>query len=97
VLHVEAEASPAATTAAALKSVQGTGLTLELPQPIRTRSVRGARPAEAILKAAQPSETDLVVVIARPRSFLSELFHHSVTAQVLLHSPVPVLVLPAQG
>ena len=95
VLHVEAEASPAAT-AAALESVQGTGLTLELPQPIRTRSVRGAHPAEAILKAAQPSETDWVVVVARPRSFLGELFHHSVTAQVLLHSAVPVLVLPAK-
>jgi len=89
-LRVETHASPAAATAAALESVQGTGLTLGLPQPIRTRSVRAPHPAEAIVKAAQPTETDLVVV-ARPCSFFGELFHHSVTAQVLLHSAVPVL------
>ena len=37
----------------------------------------------------------LTALIARPRSFLSRLFHRSVTAQVLLHSAIPVLVLPA--
>lgn len=38
----------------------------------------------------------LVVLFARPRSFFGQLFHRSVTAHVLLHSPLPVLVLPAQ-
>jgi nucleotide-binding universal stress UspA family protein len=38
----------------------------------------------------------MVVLIARPRSLLCDLFHGSVTAHVLLHSPVPVLVLPAE-
>jgi nucleotide-binding universal stress UspA family protein len=37
-----------------------------------------------------------VVLIARRRSFMGSLFHHSVTAQVLLLSKIPVLVLPAQ-
>lgn len=97
VLHVEAHARPAATTAEALKSVQRAGLTLDVPLPICTRSVIAPRPAEVILRAAQPAQTDVVVVIARPRSFWSDLFHHSVTAQVLLHSAVPVLVLPAEG
>jgi nucleotide-binding universal stress UspA family protein len=96
VLHTEAHAGPTATTAAALESVERTGLTLDLPQPIRTRSVIAPRPAEAILTTAQPTETDMVAVIARPRSFWSDLFHHSITAQVLLHSVVPVLVLPAE-
>jgi nucleotide-binding universal stress UspA family protein len=59
--------------------------------------VRAEHPAEAIVHAAQPGAYDLVVLIARPRSFLGQLFHRSVTAQVLLHSRVPVLVLPAQA
>ena len=95
VLHVEEHAGPTATTAEALASVEATGLTMGLPQPIRTRSVVAPHPAEAILRAARPEDVDLVVLVARPRSFLGELFHHSVTAQVLLHSAVPVLVLPA--
>jgi nucleotide-binding universal stress UspA family protein len=97
VLHVEAQpGNTAATTAVALESVQRTGLTLNLAQPIRTRSIIAAHPAEGILKAATPAETDWVAMIARPRSFWSDLFHNSVTAQVLLHSAVPVLVLPAE-
>ena len=95
VLHIEKHAGPMATTAGALASVEATGLTMGLPQPIRTLSVIAPTPAEAILQAAHPTDYDLVVLIARPRSFLGELFHHSVTAQVLLHSTVPVLVLPA--
>ena len=95
VLHVEEYAGPTATTAAALASVAATGLTAGLPEPIRTLSIVAPAPAEAILRAAQPADFDVVVLIARPRSFFGELFHHSVTAQVLLHSAVPVLVLPA--
>ena len=96
VLHVEENAgSTTATTAEALSSVEATGLTMVLPQPVRTRSALAPAPAEAIQQAARPADFDLVVLIARPRSFLGELFHHSVTAQVLLHSAVPVLVLPA--
>ena len=98
VLHAETEpGSTAAATAEALESVQRTRLTLDLAQPIRTRSIIAAHPAEGILAAAAPTETDLVAVIARPRSFWSDLFHNSVTAQVLLHSAVPVLVLPAEA
>ncbi|GAB2781378.1 nucleotide-binding universal stress UspA family protein [Hymenobacter luteus] len=60
------------------------------------RVVSGVDPAEGILRAARPAEYDAVVLIARRRSFLGNLFHRSVTARVLLHSEVPVLVLPAQ-
>ena len=95
VLHVEEYAGPTAATAGALAAVEATGLTMGLPKPIRTRSVVASAPAEAILQAARPEDFDLVVLIARPRSFLGELFHYSVTAQVLLHSAVPVMVLPA--
>ena len=35
-----------------------------------------------------------MVVLARQRSYLGELFHRSVTAHLLEHCPVPILVLP---
>ena len=95
VLHVTENAN-ADKNAAVLALVQRTGLTVDLAQPIRTLDVVAATPAEGILQVTQPKDVDLVVLIARPRSFLGELFHHSVTAQVLLHSAVPVLVLPAE-
>ncbi|MCB2407010.1 universal stress protein [Hymenobacter lucidus] len=94
VLHVattpsETEVDPAAW------SVLQTGLAVDLPTQVHTRTVVDESPVEGILQAARPEDFDLVVLIARPRSFLGQLFHHSVTAQVLLHSPIPVLVLPA--
>jgi nucleotide-binding universal stress UspA family protein len=81
----------------ALASVLRTGLTIDLARPPLTRHMVASSPAAGILQAAQPEEFDLVLVIARPRSFLGKLFHHSVTAKILLHSAVPVLVLPAQA
>ncbi len=95
VLHVSETADPNENEAAALALVQQTGLTADLAQPIRTLNMATPAPAEGILRAARPADFDMVVLIARPRSFLGELFQRSVTAQVLLHSPVPVLVLPA--
>lgn len=99
-LHAEltmltVRADTADTAAAALESVQRTGLTLGLPA-VHSLIVHDASPARGILHAARPADFDLVVLIARRRSFLSELFHRSVTAQVLLGSEIPVLVLPAQ-
>ncbi|MDQ2770703.1 MAG: universal stress protein [Bacteroidota bacterium] len=94
VLHVTETPNPD-ETAAVLAMVQRTGLTADLTQPIQSLSINAVAPAEGILQVARPADFDVVMLIARPRSFLGELFHHSVTAQVLLHSPVPVLVLPA--
>jgi nucleotide-binding universal stress UspA family protein len=95
VLHVRKNTDPDTNGTAALETVQRTGLTIDLPVPSRTVSLSAATPAAGILKVARPDDFDWVVLIARPHSFLGELFHHSVTAQVLLHSAVPVLVLPA--
>ena len=95
VLHVTENTDPDENAAAALQIVQQTGLTADLALPIRTLNMNATEPADGILDAARPEDFDLVVLIARPRSFLGELFHHSVSAQVLLHSNVPVLVLPA--
>ena len=94
VLHVAPDAALEVSEEEALASVRRTGLGADLPAPMRYQRTVAARPADGILHAAKVGHADLLVVLARPRSFWGELFHHSVTAEVLLHSPVPVLVLP---
>ncbi|MBU6123293.1 universal stress protein [Hymenobacter siberiensis] len=94
VLHVAPDAAADISEDEVMASVRRTGLGVDLPVPMRFRRVAAARPADGILHAAQAGDTDLVVLLARPRSFWGQLFHQSVTAEVLLHSPVPVLVLP---
>ncbi|OGX88859.1 hypothetical protein BEN48_07860 [Hymenobacter glacialis] len=54
-------------------------------------------PAAVVLRAVAEEQPDLLILIARPRSFLGRLFHRSVTAQVLHGCPVPVLLLPANA
>ncbi|MDO7874395.1 universal stress protein [Hymenobacter sp. ASUV-10] len=96
ILHVSP--TPAATPLqTALASVLRIGLTIDLTRLSLARHIVASSPAAGILQAAQPGEFDLVLVIARPRSFLGKRFHHSVTAKLLLHCAVPVLVLPAQA
>jgi nucleotide-binding universal stress UspA family protein len=95
VLHVGAGREQAtAGTAAAVAALERTGLTIDLGRGLPTRCLVHATPAGGILAAAATGEYDMVVVVARPRSFLGALFHRSVTAHLLLHSPLPVLVLP---
>ena len=50
-----------------------------------------------ILQEAARQQADLVVVVARRHSLLGSLFHRSVTAQLIQESPIPVLILPAEG
>ncbi len=96
VLHVGPdEASAAAGTAAAREVLEHTGLVHDLATNLCTQTLVHATPGGGILQAAAGGGFDWVVLVARPRSFLGGLFHRSVTAHVLLHSPVPVLVLPA--
>jgi nucleotide-binding universal stress UspA family protein len=97
VLHVAAHPGPEDQAAEVLESVRWTGLAIDLPAPVRYRHSAAAAPAEGILAVAQPADYDLVVVLARPRSFWGKVFHHSVTAQVLVHSAIPVLVLPTEA
>ncbi|WP_216726546.1 universal stress protein [Hymenobacter siberiensis] len=80
---------------AALESVRQTGLLVDLAPP-HARTVTSASAARGILQVAQPHDFDLLVVIARERSFLGKLFHNSVTAQLALDSALPILILPAR-
>ena len=96
VLHCAAHPPADSDSAAALlETVQATGLNLDLPLPHVLQTVAND-PAEGILAAARAANYDAVVLLARRRSVLGHLFHRSVTAQVLLHSEIPVLVLPAE-
>ena len=96
VLHVTQEEDSAEAAADLLKIVRRLDLTSDLTESVRLLSRSAPDTAEAILSVAQPADFDMVIVIARQRSYLGDLFHRSVTAQVLLHSTVPVLVLPAR-
>lgn len=78
----------------ALASVLHSGLGTDLPD-IQTHGVRHHARAAGILQAAAETQADLLVLVTRRRSFLGELFHRSVSAQVVLHSALPVLLLPA--
>lgn len=93
VLHVSAEpdATGAAAAAEALKQAGITGEAAPRLRPLVRPEV-----AASIVEQAATGEFDLVVVVARPHTLLDRWFHRSVTAHVLLHSPVPVLVLPAE-
>ncbi|MBC7447601.1 MAG: universal stress protein [Hymenobacteraceae bacterium] len=81
--------------ALALRAVQASGLVEGLPTP-ELRGYAYDNYEAGLLAAVQDTQAELVVVAARPRSYLSGLFHHSVTAQLLQRCPVPVLVLPTE-
>ncbi|RAK69496.1 universal stress protein [Hymenobacter edaphi] len=79
--------------ARALRAVQDSGLLA----PAAAVELRGCLAPDAptgLLSAAAQVGADLLVLLARSRSYLGELFHRSVTAAVVERSPVPVLLLP---
>jgi len=65
--------------------------------PLQLHQVPDTTAADGIMQALADTQADVVVLIARPRSFLGRRFHHSVTAEVLRRSPVPVLLVPAEA
>ena len=93
VVHVAPAAHGSSHADMALESVRRTELFGEI-NGNSLYEVREETPADGILQAAAELNVQLIVLLARPHTFLGGLFHRSVTAQVLRHSPVPVLVLP---
>lgn len=75
-------------------AVQKSGLTPE-NAPLKTHGVRHLRISGGILQGVTETHADLLLVVARRRSFLGQLFNRSVTAQVVLHGHLPILLLPA--
>ncbi|MCB2379203.1 universal stress protein [Hymenobacter sp. BT635] len=66
-------------------------------QPLELYEESGVAAAAGILQAITDTQAEVLILIARPRSFWGQLFHRSVTAQVLRQATVPVLLLPAVG
>ena len=93
VAHVSSGVEDDEGCSAALRAVQLSGLTQGLPTP-ELRGYENDDYAAGLLAAVQDTQADLVVVLARERSYLGNLFHRSVTARLLAKCPVPVLVLP---
>ena len=77
---------------AALRAVEQSGLVDFLVPELR--GYDDASPMAGLVAAVRDTQADLVVVLARRRSYWGDLFHRSVTARLLESSPVPVLVLP---
>ena len=75
------------------QAVLSSGLVEGLPSPELRGYEYGSYPL-GLLAAVRDTRADLVVVLARQRSYFNELFHRSVTARLLESCPVPVLVLP---
>ncbi|MGY3089036.1 nucleotide-binding universal stress UspA family protein [Hymenobacter sp. UYAg731] len=78
--------------AAALRAVRTSGV-VEFISP-ELRGYLDSDYAEGVLTATQDVAADLVITLARERSFMSDLFHRSITARLVEQCPVPVLVLP---
>lgn len=55
-----------------------------------------AEVVSGVMEEAARLKADMLVVVARHHSFWGELFHRSITAQLLQESSIPVLVLPTQ-
>ena len=85
---------PAFSGEMAMEDVRTSGLLLR-SAPLELYEHRHFSAVTGIIQALEDTHADLLVLIARPRSFLGRLFHSSVTAQVLRLSSVPVLLLPA--
>jgi nucleotide-binding universal stress UspA family protein len=81
--------------AQALQAVEASGVAAGLPT-VNLRGYLHLSPAAGLLEAIVDAQADLLIVVARSRTYLGELFHRSVTAQVLGNSPVPILILPVQ-
>ena len=60
---------------------------------IASRQITNESPAEAIVDAAKTLGCDLIVMASRGRRGVSRLLLGSQTAEVVSHSPVPVLVV----
>jgi nucleotide-binding universal stress UspA family protein len=93
VAHVSKDVEDDAGCAAALRAVQLSGLVAGLPTP-GLRGYEAGSYAEGLIMAVQDTAAELVLVLARQRSYVGDLFHRSVTAQLMADCPVPLLVLP---
>ncbi len=86
--YIEAQKEGAEKLLASVKEAAG-----KLGVEARTVHVADAWPAEAIVEAAKTNHCSLIVMGSHGRRGIGRLLLGSQTAEVLSHSPVPVLVV----
>ncbi|SDY32463.1 universal stress protein [Hymenobacter psychrophilus] len=90
--HVASKATT--TSVSAAETLTASPLLAGLGLPVTAHNMVDSDVPGAIVRAATELQADWLVLPARRRSFWGQLFNQSVTAQVLLHSPRPILLLP---
>ena len=95
VVHVSNENETPPDAAVVQLTVAANDLVDQLPAS-RQHEVYNPWVLGGILQEAARLEVDMVVVVARHHSVLSNLFHQSQTVRLIQESPIPVLVLPAE-
>ncbi|NVO86219.1 universal stress protein [Hymenobacter terrestris] len=93
VIHVTIGVDDDEGCALALRAVQASGLVEGRAIP-ELRGYQHESYAQGVMAAVLDTRADLVIVVARQRSYFGDLFHRSVTANLMENCPVPVLVLP---
>ena len=96
VVHVVGEGETMPGPETLLGTVRENDLVDALPDSC-LHQVYQATVHSGVLEEAAQLNADMLVIVARPHSWLGGLFHASVTARLLRESPVPVLVLPAEA
>ena len=96
VVHVADDGHASPGPAVLLGTLRENDLADDVPAS-RLHRVHHATVLGGILQEAARHEADMLVVVARPHGLLGRLFHDSITGRLLRESPIPVLVLPAEG
>ena len=94
VVHVKARHAQLAAPGKMAQAVLRASGLLPPGTPLELYEECGVSPGAGVLQAIDDTQADLLVLLARPRTFLERRFRRSVTAQVLRHCRVPVLLVP---
>lgn len=96
VVHVTNNAQARPDEGAVLETVQANALVNGFAES-QLHEVYHPALVAGVLGEAARQKADLLVVVARHHSLLGSLFHRSITALLIQASPIPVLILPAEG
>jgi len=96
VVHVTDDAQARPDDGTVLETVRATALVNGFAES-RLHEVYSPTVVAGVLEEAARQKADMLVLVARHHSALGDLFHRSVTAQLIQESPIPVLILPAEG
>ena len=96
VVHVTIDAQVRPDEGAVLETVRTNDLVDGFAES-RLHEVYHPAVVAGVLGEAARQKADLLVVVARHHSLLGSLFHRSVTALLIQESPIPILILPAEG